>query len=548
MNTAAASIVSLLLASIGATLATAQNPIPFQHIIIVFQENRTPDNLFGSGPVEHLGCGTADPFEAGVDIDNGGLNNKAGQPNPTCSVVTPLKSSCDPGHGHQSFLSMYDGGPMDGACSIPTKGCDPALACPQFAYVQKADVQPYFDIATNYGFANYMFQTNEGPSFPAHQFILSGTSAPVPYNDPSKKWTWFAAENPGGFKSADNNTGCAAPANEFVRLIDPAHNESTCSMIGGPYCVAPCYEHAPGPTYTYGTMPDLLNSQNPPISWKYYTPLVQNGIFQSGLWVAPAAIKHLCGENGNSGQCDAMLQGGTYANNIRQETAGKPYPLMDDINACQLAAVSWAIPDKLWSDHGSESNRTGPSYVANIVNAIGENTNCKDPVNSTLYSYWQDTAIFITWDDWGGWFDHVPPFQIKGPNCGEWGCNYVYGFRVPLLVVSAYTKPGYVSGALPSPGEDAAHTHDFGSILAFIENNFLGRSAIGTIGPIQYPFADAFAPELAAGVVPLADFFQFPYRGFTPIPVPAGYDASYFQNYFVNNPDQAPDGPDANDD
>ena len=143
------------------------------------------------------------------------------------------------------------------------------------------------------------------------------------------------------------------------------------------HCASPCYEHAPAP-FTYGTLPDLLNSQNPGISWKYCTPLVQNGVFQSGLWVAPAAIKHLCGEIGNSGQCDALLTG-QYAGNIRQETVPHPYPLVDDINACQLAAVSWGIPDKRRSDHGSEEPMgLGPAYVANIVNAIGGNTNCKD--------------------------------------------------------------------------------------------------------------------------------------------------------------------------
>ena len=128
----------------------------------------------------------------------------------------------------------------------------------------------------------------------------------------------------------------------------------------------------------------------------------------------------------------------------------------------------------------------------------------------------------------------------------------MYGFRVPLLVVSAYMPPGYVSGALPpyGNGRDAIHTHDFGSILAFIENNFLGLSGIGTIGPTQYPFADAFAPELAAGsgVIPLADFFPLTQpQNFVSITVPTGYDASYFQNYFVNNPTQMPDGPDADD-
>jgi hypothetical protein len=119
---------------------------------------------------------------------------------------------------------------------------------------------------------------------------------------------------------------------------------------------------------------------------------------------------------------------------------------------------------------------------------------------------------------------------------------------VPLLVVSAYTPAGYVSGALPpyGKGEDPVHTHDFGSMLAFIENNFgLG---IGNIDP-PYPFADAFAPDSVKGNIPLSDFFpnQQP-RNFAPITIPAGYGPSYFQNYFVNHPSETPDGPDADDD
>ncbi len=69
-----------------------------------------------------------------------------------------------------------------------------------------------------------------------------------------------------------------------------------------------------------------------------------------------------------------------------------------------MQQVSWVIPDQLWSDHPSFGG-LGPSYVANLVDAIGNST-CEDTNGQT---YWQDTAIFITWDDWGGWFDHVPP-------------------------------------------------------------------------------------------------------------------------------------------
>ena len=66
----------------------------------------------------------------------------------------------------------------------------------------------------------------------------------------------------------------------------------------------------------------------------------------------------------------------------------------------------------------------GPSWVAAIVNAIGNSP------------YWSNTAIIIVWDDWGGWYDHVPP-PPRLADGTKWGAGYVYGFRVPLIVVSA---------------------------------------------------------------------------------------------------------------
>jgi hypothetical protein len=126
------------------------------------------------------------------------------------------------------------------------------------------------------------------------------------------------------------------------------------------------------------------------------------------------------------------------------------------------------------------------------------------------------------------------------------GCGYVSGFRVPFLVVSAYTPAGYVSGACQSPNcpnEVFPFKHDFGSILGFIENNFLGFNNIGKINP-QYPFADAFAPDYQRQQpthVPLADFFPLTTaRPFQAITLPPGApDANYFIDY--NGPILDPD-------
>lgn len=239
---------------------------------------------------------------------------------------------------------------------------------------------------------------------------------------------------------------------------------------------------------------------------------------------------------------------------MRFETAAHPVPVIDDITSCNLAAVSWAIPDKRWSDHASEDNGSGPSYVANIVNTVGNATTCDGGAG-----YWSDTAIFIVWDDWGGWVDHVNPNPYPGVWTGQaaWGNYYTYGFRVPLLVVSAYTgiknQDGtyspYISGACggsgqqPCPNNNAPFVHDFGSILAFIEWNF--RIQIGTIGQ-GYQFADNYAPEFVKGFTPLLDFFPLTAaRPFVQIILPPSYNINYFQNYFTNNHSETPDGPDA---
>ena len=122
----------------------------------------------------------------------------------------------------------------------------------------------------------------------------------------------------------------------------------------------------------------------------------------------------------------------------------------------------------------------------------------------------------------------------------SWGCGYVYGFRVPLLVVSEYTSAGYVSGALPSPDEVPEYEHDFGSILAFIEHNF-------NLLPIDQGdstgYADLNALDSANGNIPLSDFFKASnQRNFTTIQTLK--DAGYFRNYSVYNPGYIPTGPD----
>jgi hypothetical protein len=176
------------------------------------------------------------------------------------------------------------------------------------------------------------------------------------------------------------------------------------------------------------------------------------------------------------------------------ETTNHLAPFLNDLQNCSLAQVTWVVPDGRWSDHPSENIGLGPDYVANIVNAVG---GTGPPANNC--GFWNNTVILIVWDDWGGWYDHVNPAKPTGPGIGysnDTGGQYVYGFRVPLLVVSTFAKQHYISGPKTSP-----IYYDFGSILRFIENTFLPSNTF--INP-TYPYADQF---VAFGKNDLSDFF-----------------------------------------
>jgi phospholipase C len=404
-----------------------------EHVIVIFQENRTPDNLF-QDPVL---------IARGADIVQSGINSQ-GQTIPLSPI--DLGNNYDLAHTHGAFMEMCDLNATTGQCKMDGAPTTPHSA---FMYVKPSDVQPYFQMAEQYTFGDRMFQTNQGPSFPAHQFIISGTSAPAVGS------TSFAAENPAGL-SGVRGLGCTAPSTVDVNLIDPSGSESS--------RVFPCFEH---PTLT-----DELDTTG--VTWHYYTPS------SGSIWTGPNAIQHICGPNATPPNATACV-GSIWMNNVILEET----QVLSDISSNKLAQVSWVIPMGLNSDHPGDPSATGgPSWVASIVNAIGNSP------------YWANTAIFITWDDWGGWYDHVAPKLIN---------SYEYGFRVPLIVVAPYAKAGYISHV----------THDFGSILKFIEETF----ALPSLG-----YADAPADDLS-------DCFDFNQTPITFRTINAPLNAAYFLNY-----------------
>ncbi len=446
--------LKLLLACAGALAsppAMAEIPV-VQHVVIIVQENRTPDNLF-HGLARYLPA---------ADIADSGKNSK-GQ---TITLTpVPLAASFDISHTHTAFTLQYDNGKMDGADLIPCGGvagtqCPPN---PQFTYVAPAEVAPYFYMAIRYGWANRMFQSNQGPSLPAHQFIIGGTS------QPSATSLFFASDNS---ESSVGPRGCDGLGTTSINLVGPGGMRGT---------ALPCFEHA--------TLTDLID--NPPpgartgLTWRYYAPS------EGSLWTAPDAVRHMCQPAG----APAVCSGPDWTNG---DIALDPAQVLTDIVQNHLASVSWVNPTGLESDHAAANDGSGPSWVASIVNAIGGGP------------YWKNTVILVTWDDWGGWYDHVPPpLDAKFP-------YYENGFRVPLLVISAYTPPGYVS----------QQTHSFGSILRFVEAAF----GLPVIPPGD--FVDSRADDLS-------DFFDFakPPRGFVPIPAPLGAQFFLHDRRPVTDPD-----------
>ncbi|HYL27875.1 MAG TPA: alkaline phosphatase family protein [Candidatus Nitrosotalea sp.] len=351
-------------------------PTPIQHVVIIFQENRTPDDLFQGLP--------------GADIATYGIDSNGNQvPLRSTSLAAPW----DLGHDHWSFVRDYDNGKMDGF----DKGLPASERLRPFAFAPASEVAPYQTMAKQYAFADRMFATNRGPSFPAHLYIVSGTAGDATMPGYLIRDNTFNGETGKGMAG-----GCDTPPTIItwtIRISDGANGPSH----------RPCIDRP--------VLSDFLGAKH--VTWRYY----QQGA-GAGLWHAFNAIGH-------------VRNGKDFANVIPS-----PERFLTDVKNGQLAGVSWVMPADNWSDHPSVNGTArGPAWVAALVNAIGES------------KYWKSTAILITWDDWGGFYDHVKPPTYNGVELG---------FRVPLVIVSPYARTAYVSHV----------EHEFASLLVFTEKAF----------------------------------------------------------------------------
>lgn len=370
----------------------------FSHIVIIIQENRTFDNFFATFP-------GADGTTVGKTHNGTRRLHKAN----LYSAINPnnhyryWKQDCNPGLQGQCRMNGFDTVPI---------GSTPGTYV--YQYVDPAQIRPYWDMAKQYVLADHFFQTQGSGSFTAHQDLIRGgaeINSTQSLIDLPTQTPW----------------GCDAPPGTVTSLITRTNQYLPGA---GPY-----------PCLSYRTLRDLLDAKD--IPWRYYTPAVGQNL-GGNVWNAFDAIA-------------AVRNGPQWSTNV----AFPETKVFVDIDRDTLPGISWVIPDFGNSDHAGKSSDKGPSWVAQVVNAIGQSP------------AWKTTAIFILWDDWGGWYDHVPP-----PGKRRFGG---LGFRVPLIVVSPFAKAGYISSS----------DYEFGSIVRFIEDNWsLGR--LGTTDESSADFTNDF--------------------------------------------------------
>ncbi len=316
-------------------------------------------------------------------------------------ATVPLKpvgllGTYDNDHSHLAFVRTYAGGKLYFDLTANGSTLQP------YAYVPHTQTLPYFALGEKYVVADNMFASNSGPSFVAHLYLVAGSSKIVAGQYAGNS----VDENPDQIQGV---WGCDQSPGVTADLLDPTNGLD----MPGPF---PCYD--------YETLADELDAKS--LSWKYYAPMVTKPPtppVPGGIWSAFDAISHI--RFGPDWTADVISPETTF--------------LTDAPNG--LPDVTWVVPSYANSDHAGSGSATGPDWVTSVVNAVGSGPD------------WNSTAIFVLWDDWGGWFDHVAPPQIDSMGLG---------YRVPLMVISPYAKHGYVSHV----------QYEFGSILKFTEETF----------------------------------------------------------------------------
>jgi len=344
---------------------TSDTKWPIKHVVLLMEENRSFDNLFGAFP--------------GADGTTFGWDHGEKRP---LSLATD-QAALDLPHCYRCALASYDHGKMD--------GFNQSDAANEYAYTQMSasDEPNYWYWAKNNVLSDNFFSAEMGPSYANHFYAIAGQSAGT-HDNPERppelhSLTW----------------GCDSPPEEKVRVVD-GH--------GGAKWVHPCFD--------VPTVGDTFNKNG--LSWSYYAAEPD----QIGyIWSQYSSIRHIF----RTDQWDQHIH---PVDNV-----------VSDIQTQGLADVTYIMPRMEFSNHPDYNFCYGENWATKVINAIMASPD------------WDSTAIFLTWDEWGGFYDHVKP-----PTVDRFGV----GFRVPLIVLSPYAKEGYIDD----------HQGEFDSVLKFIELNW----------------------------------------------------------------------------
>jgi phospholipase C len=280
-------------------------------------------------------------------------------------------------HSAQAMFAACDGtGTLPGTdCRMDgfdNEGSSGGPPNPEYVYVPHKESKPYFDMAHEWVLADEMFQSQLDESFVAHQYVIAA-QANWSVNLPTNTW------------------GCGGPPGDVVSTITKDRNPN------GPR-IAPCYD--------YQTLGDELDKAH--LSWRFYASAYGSASSGDGAhWSGYQAVRHI-------------YDGPDW----KKDVISPNWQFITDVRAGKLANFTWITPVCADSDHVGCGGGYGPSWVAALVNTVGKST------------FWNSTAIFVQWDDWGGLYDHVPPPYLDRDSLG---------FRVPLLVISPFAKQDYVS-------------------------------------------------------------------------------------------------------
>jgi phospholipase C len=374
---------------------------PIKHIIFIVKENRTFDNYFGKYP-------GADGATVGKGLDKQGH-----------TITIPLHAAPDVQphditHGFNAGILSIDGGKMDGFNTI-LDGTD-LSGYDQF---DRSGMPNYWSYADHYVLADHFFTSMYGPTTPEHLYTIAAQDNGIVDNSQNihtSNGTPQMCDDPAEYAPAFDK-GLTDAQVRHIKYWEDHIQEHYFTYI---YKIADFWHHQKM-CFNIKVLPDELTRAG--VSWKYYgDPDV--------IYNAMQAVKHV-----------------RFGPEWKKVVS--PDSFLPDLHHGRLPAVSWINPPASYVEHpgGGVSVCSGENWTVDYVNAIMRS------------QYWPDTAIVIVWDDFGGFYDHVPPphFDVLG-----------LGPRTPALIISPWDRRGS-----SADGGYIDHTqYEFSSVLRFIENTF----------------------------------------------------------------------------